>query len=60
MTAPTSVRILQVGDDLEGGSVLPGFRLALAELFLQGTEDSSALDRPFEILVQAVRRRDRS
>ncbi len=35
----TSVRILQVGDDLEGGSVLPGFRLALAELFLQGTAD---------------------
>jgi len=36
---PTSVRILQVGDDLEGGSVLPGFRLALEHLFLQGTED---------------------
>ncbi len=36
---PTSVRILQVGDDLEGGSVLPGFRLALEDLFLQGTED---------------------
>jgi Uma2 family endonuclease len=36
---PTSVRILQVGDDLDGGSVLPGFRLALEHLFLQGTED---------------------
>jgi len=36
---PTSVRILQVGDDLEGGSVLPGFRLALQDLFFQGTED---------------------
>ena len=36
---PTSVRILQVGDDLDGGSVLPGFRLALEDLFLQGTED---------------------
>jgi Uma2 family endonuclease len=35
----TSVRILQVGDDLDGGSVLPGFRLALEDLFLQGTED---------------------
>jgi Uma2 family endonuclease len=36
---PTSLRILQVGDELDGGSVLPGFRLALEELFLQGTED---------------------
>ncbi len=36
---PTSVRILQVGDDLDGGSVLPGFRLAVEDLFLQGTED---------------------
>ena len=35
----TSVKILQVGDDLEGGSVLPGFRLALEDLFRQGTED---------------------
>ncbi len=31
--SPTSVRILQVGDDLEGGAVMPGFRLSLAELF---------------------------
>jgi len=31
--SPTSVRILQVGDDLDGGAVLPGFRLSLAELF---------------------------
>jgi len=36
---PTSVKILQVGDELDGGSVLPGFRLALEDLFLQGTED---------------------
>jgi Uma2 family endonuclease len=36
---PTSVKILQVGDVLEGGSVLPGFRLPLEDLFLQGTED---------------------
>lgn len=35
----TSVRILQVGDDLDGGSMLPGFRLALEDLFQQGTED---------------------
>ncbi len=31
--SPTSVRILQVGDDLDGGAVMPGFRLSLAELF---------------------------
>ncbi len=37
--SPTRVRILQVGDDLEGGSVFPGFRLALEQLFQQGTED---------------------
>ncbi len=37
--SPISVRILQVGDDLDGGSVFPGFRLALEDLFLQGTED---------------------
>jgi Uma2 family endonuclease len=36
---PTSVRILHVGDDLDGGSLFPGFRLALADLFRQGTED---------------------
>jgi len=27
------IRLLKEGDDLEGGEVLPGFRLALAELF---------------------------
>jgi Uma2 family endonuclease len=37
--SPTSLKILQVGDDLEGGSVLPGFRIGLEDLFLQGTED---------------------
>ena len=36
---PTSVKILQVGDDLAGGSVLAGFQLALEVLFLEGTED---------------------
>jgi Uma2 family endonuclease len=29
----TSVRILRVGDDLDGGAVLPGFRMALGTLF---------------------------
>ena len=37
--SPTSVHILQVGDDLDGGSLLPGFRLPLAVLFQEGTED---------------------
>jgi Uma2 family endonuclease len=37
--SPTSVRILQVGDDLDGGSLLPGFRLPLAVLFGQEDED---------------------
>ena len=31
--SPTTVRILQAGDDLDGGAVLPGFRYSLAELF---------------------------
>jgi Uma2 family endonuclease len=31
--SPTSVRILQVGDELDGGAVLPGFRFPLARLF---------------------------
>lgn len=37
--SPTSVRILARGDDLDGGAVLPGFRLSLATLF--GAEDES-------------------
>jgi Uma2 family endonuclease len=31
--SPTSVHILQVGDELDGGEVLPGFRLPLTVLF---------------------------
>ena len=34
--SPTAVRILQAGDDLDGGAVLPGFRLPLAALFEDG------------------------
>jgi Uma2 family endonuclease len=37
--SPTTVRILQVGDDLDGGTLLPGFRLPLAVLFGQEDED---------------------
>ena len=36
--SPTSVRILQVGDDLDGGAVVPGFRLPVAVLFEDGPE----------------------
>ncbi|MCS7167969.1 MAG: Uma2 family endonuclease [Gemmatales bacterium] len=32
-TGPTAVRILTEQDELDGGEVLPGFRLQLAELF---------------------------
>jgi hypothetical protein len=38
--SPTKVRILQVGDDLEGGSLLPGFRLPLAVLFEEWFEEA--------------------
>jgi Uma2 family endonuclease len=31
--SPTSVRILRIGDELDGGVVLPGFRLSLTALF---------------------------
>lgn len=31
--SPTTVTILEVGEELDGGAVLPGFRLALRDLF---------------------------
>jgi Uma2 family endonuclease len=31
--SPTKVHILQMGDELDGGAVLPGFRVKLADLF---------------------------
>ncbi|MEJ7637382.1 MAG: hypothetical protein WKF75_05155 [Singulisphaera sp.] len=39
--SPTSVRILQAGDDLDGGAILPGFRHSLAELFKQGNQPAA-------------------
>ena len=36
--SPTVVRILQAGEELEGGAILPGFRIPLARLF--ETEES--------------------
>jgi Uma2 family endonuclease len=37
--SPTRVRILQVGDVLEGGDLLPGFQVALSTLFEEGDEE---------------------
>ena len=34
-TSPTEVRVLALDDDLDGGDLLPGFRLALRDLFEQ-------------------------
>lgn len=36
----TQVRILAVGDELEGGAIVPGFRIAVSELFDAGAEGS--------------------
>jgi len=42
--SPTEINVLRVGDDLDGGTVLPGFRLALADLFEvhQADDDDSS------------------
>ncbi len=37
--SPTQVKILQVGDELRGDPLIPGFRLPLTTLFGEGTED---------------------
>jgi len=37
--SPKKVTILGDGDDLDGGDLLPGFRLSLAELFEDGAEE---------------------
>ncbi|HZW32142.1 MAG TPA: Uma2 family endonuclease [Isosphaeraceae bacterium] len=42
--SPTSVRILQVGDTLEGGELLPGFQIALSILFDDGDEEPEPTD----------------
>ncbi len=39
-TSPTAVRIFAVGDELDGGEVVPGFRIALSDLF--GEEQPAA------------------
>jgi Uma2 family endonuclease len=37
--SPTSIRVLAEGDELDGGTVLPGFRVGLRELF--GDDDQT-------------------
>lgn len=37
-TSPTAVRILQPGDDLDGGAVIPGFRVPVRALFDEDDE----------------------
>ena len=37
--SPRSIRVLGLDDALEGGEIIPGFRLALADLF-EGAEDA--------------------
>jgi len=37
--SPTQVSVLQRGDELDGGALLPGFRVALSTLFVEGTEE---------------------
>ncbi|MFI5460721.1 MAG: Uma2 family endonuclease [Isosphaerales bacterium] len=38
--SPTRVSVLQRGDELDGGALLPGFRVALSTLFEEGNEES--------------------
>ncbi len=40
----TDVRGLTRADDLDGGTVLPGFRLPLTELFLDAADNGVTLD----------------
>jgi Uma2 family endonuclease len=38
--SPIQVRVLRVGDELDGGAIVPGFRIAVSELFNPGTDGS--------------------
>ena len=48
--SPTRVRILQVGDTLEGGDLLPGFHIALSSLFEAGDEEPEPANQSAERL----------
>jgi Uma2 family endonuclease len=41
-SAPTKVAVVTRADTLDGGSVLPGFRLALADLFVDADDPAAA------------------
>jgi len=41
--SPTQIRVLTAADELDGGAVVPGFRLALAELFAETGEHEEAM-----------------
>jgi Uma2 family endonuclease len=38
--SPTQVHVLRIGDELDGGAIVPGFRLPVTELFHIGAEGS--------------------
>jgi Uma2 family endonuclease len=40
-TSPTQITVLTKADTLDGGAVVPGFRLPLAELFSEGEAESN-------------------
>ena len=40
--SPARVRILELGDELDGEDILPGFRVALSTLFQEGDEPEGA------------------
>jgi len=44
--SPVSVRIVGLGDELDCGAVLPGFRLPLADLFGSEDEGVEGVDTP--------------
>jgi Uma2 family endonuclease len=45
--SPTRARILQLGDELDGGNMIPGFRVALSTLFEEGSEQPEP-EQPIE------------
>ncbi len=40
-TSPTQIQVLTMADALDGGAILPGFRLALTELFAEPAENGA-------------------
>lgn len=44
--SPRSVRILERGDTLDGGAVLPGFQVSLSELFEESPDEAGDASQP--------------